>query len=85
MTAPRLQEIDIRTCRTINLDRYVLLHGRLPIEITPELRKPVDEHAITFSLAIGTVVKESFPVCCALWEDIMQEAKDLLKARLMVS
>ncbi|KAA0033765.1 CACTA en-spm transposon protein [Cucumis melo var. makuwa] len=50
--------------RLLELERHVVINGRIPITIAPAAEKPISPHVVRFSQAIGVCVQQKFPVRC---------------------
>ncbi|KAA0059057.1 CACTA en-spm transposon protein [Cucumis melo var. makuwa] len=59
--------------RLLELERHVVINGRILMTIAPGAEKPISPHVVRFSQAIDVCVRKTFPVRCLKWADIGRE------------
>ncbi|KAA0050386.1 CACTA en-spm transposon protein [Cucumis melo var. makuwa] len=59
--------------RLLELERHVVINGRIPMTIAPRAEKPISPHVVRFSQAIGVCVQKIFFVHYLKWANVGRE------------
>ncbi|KAA0037443.1 metalloendoproteinase 1-like [Cucumis melo var. makuwa] len=65
--------------RLLELERYVIVNGRISMMIAPGTEKPTSPHVVRFSQAIGLCMRKTFLVRYLKWEDVDREYIEVIK------